>query len=76
MHYGDESIREVFRKYYRYGFTQRMLKNSYYGKFAGLSGRNRSTLPVRNRIKSIPIQVLRGVPFVLGYLTGKTEDDN
>ena len=36
-HYGDESIREVFRKYYRYGYTQRMLKNTYYGEFAGLS---------------------------------------
>ena len=74
MHYGDERIREVFRKYYRYGYTQRMLKNTYYGKFAGLSGRNRSTLPVRNRIKSIPIQVLRGVPFVLGYLGGKSKN--
>ena len=73
MHYGDESIREVFRKYYRYGYTQRMLKNTYYGKFAGLSGRNRSTLPVKNRIKSIPVQVLRGVPFVLGYLGGNNK---
>ena len=74
-HYGDESIREVFRKYYRYGYTQRMLKNTYYGEFAGLSGRNRSTLPVRNRIRSIPIQVLRGVPFVLGYLGSKSKND-
>ena len=74
MHYGDESISEVFRKYYRYGYTQRMLKNTYYGKFAGLSGRNRSTLPVKNRIKSIPIQVLRGVPFVLGYLGGNNKN--
>ena len=74
-HYGDESIREVFRKYYRYGYTQRMLKNTYYGEFAGLSGRNRSTLPVRNRIRSIPIQVLRGVPFVLGYLNSNNKND-
>ena len=74
-HYGDESIREVFRKYYRYGYTQRMLKNTYYGEFAGLSGRNRSTLPVRNRIKSIPVQALRGIPFVLGYLNGKSKND-
>ena len=74
MHYGDESISEVFRKYYRYGYTQRMLKNTYYGKFAGLSGRNRSTLPVKNRIESIPIQVLRGVPFVLGYLGGNNKN--
>ena len=74
-HYGDESIMEVFRKYYRYGYTQRMLKNTYYGEFAGLSGRNRSTLPVRNRIRSIPIQVLRGVPFVLGYLNSNNKND-
>ena len=74
-HYGDESISEVFSKYYRYGYTQRLLKNTYYGEFAGLSGRNRSTLPVRNRIKSIPIQVLRGVPFVLGYLNGNNKND-
>ncbi len=33
------------------------------------------TLPVINRIKSILIQVLRGVPFVLGYLKGKSKDD-
>jgi hypothetical protein len=33
------------------------------------------TLPVLNRIKSILIQVLRGVPFVLGYLKGKSKDD-
>ena len=73
-HYGDESIRELFKKYHRYGYTQRMLKNTHYGELAGLSGRNRSTLPLRNRIKSIPIQVLRGVPFVLGYLKGKSKD--
>ncbi len=75
LHYGDESIRDVFRKYYRYGYTQRMMKNTFYREFAGLSGRNRSTLPIRSRIMSIPIQVLRGVPFVIGYLNGKTEDD-
>ena len=74
-HYGDETIGEVFRKYYRYGYTQRMMKNTYYGEFAGLSGRNRSTLPLRNRIKSIPIQVLRGLPFILGYLNGKSKND-
>ncbi len=75
MHYWDENIKDVSRKYYSYGYIQRMLKNTYYGEFAGLSGRNRSTLPLRNRIKSIPIQVLRGLPFILGYLNGKSKND-
>ena len=57
MHYGDESIREVFRKYYRYGYTQRMLKNTYYGKFADLSGRNRSTLPSCSHLHSVLFQM-------------------
>jgi len=47
-----------------------MLRNTIYKEFAGLSGRNRATLPLRNRIQSIPIQVIRGIPFVLGYISG------
>ena len=70
MHYGDKGLRDTFRKYYRYGHSQKMLRNTIYKEFAGLSGRNRATLPLRNRIQSIPIQVMRGIPFVLGYISG------
>ena len=70
MHYGDKGLRDTFRKYYRYGHSQKMLRNTIYKEFAGLSGRNRATLPLRNRIQSIPIQVIRGIPFVLGYISG------
>ncbi|MEM3845813.1 MAG: hypothetical protein QXU98_08940, partial [Candidatus Parvarchaeota archaeon] len=61
----------LFRKYYRYGNSQAMLRKTYYRALAGLSGRNRSTLPFINRIYSTPIQILRGVPFVLGYAIGR-----
>ena len=70
LHYGDKGLRDTFRKYYRYGHSQKMLSNTIYKEFAGLSGRNRATLPLRNRIQSIPIQVIRGIPFVLGYISG------
>jgi hypothetical protein len=70
MHYGDVGLRDTFRKYYRYGNSQKMLRNTIYKEFAGLSGRNRATLPLKNRIQSIPIQVIRGIPFFLGYISG------
>ncbi len=70
MHYGDESISDFFRKYYKYGYTQKMIRYTQYREMANLSGRNRLTLPLRNKIASIPIQLLRGPPFILGYLHG------
>lgn len=70
LHYGDQSIRDVFKKYYRYGYSQKMLRNTYYRNFSGLSGRNRTTLPFRGIIRSIPIQLLRGIPFIIGYTLG------
>lgn len=73
LHYGDESFLAVFRKYYRYGFTQKMLRGTYYSEFANLSGRNRSTSSFENRLLSLPLQIIRGVPFVLGYISADKE---
>ena len=73
MHYGDESISSVFEKYYRYGHTQGMLRDTCYQNFANLSGRNRSTSSFRNRLLSLPLQIVRGVPFLLGYISGGKE---
>lgn len=70
IHQGDETLSSIFEKYYRYGYSQNLLRETFYKDFAGLSGRNRVTLPIRDRLMSIPIQVLRGVPFVAGYLNG------
>jgi len=47
-----------------------MLRNTIYKEFACLSGRNRATIQLRIRIQSIPIQVIRGIPFILGYISG------
>ena len=74
IHYGDERVFDIFRKYYRYGYSQSMLRSTSYREFAGLSGRNRTTLPIKNRLMSLPIQVLRGIPFVAGYLKGSNNN--
>lgn len=70
LHYGDTNFRSLFRKYYRYGRSQRILRNTPYRDLASLSGRNRTTLPFGNRLQSVPIQLIRGIPFIFGYLTG------
>lgn len=70
LHYGDETFRSVFKKYYRYGFTQSMLRNTEYSQLASISGRNRSGYPIGSRILSLPLQVIRGVPFLMGYISG------
>ena len=69
QHFGDRNYRSMFRKYYRYGKSQKMLKKTVYSDFAGLGGRNRAGLSVKNRMATIPIQILRGVPFLLGYIS-------
>lgn len=70
LHYGDESLKSIFRKYYRYGFTQKMLMETVYSELANISGRNRSGYALGNRILSLPLQVVRGIPFILGYISG------
>jgi glycosyltransferase involved in cell wall biosynthesis len=70
LHYGDERFIGMLKKYYRYGYSQGILRKTAYQNFAGLGGRNRSTLPVKNKMMSLPVQLLRGVPFVAGYLKG------
>lgn len=73
LHYGDEDLKAVFKKYYRYGKSQKMLRDSYYGDFASLSGRNRSTALPGDWITSLPLQIVRGIPFLLGYISGTHE---
>lgn len=70
LHYGDSDFNEVFKKYFRYGKSQKMLRNSYYSDFAGLSGRNRANASPKDWAMSLPLQIIRGIPFLLGYLSG------
>lgn len=69
LHYGDETLKSVFYKYYRYGFTQRMLTETIYSELANISGRNRSSYTMSDRILTLPLQAIRGVPFILGYIS-------
>ena len=70
MHFGDMDYASLFRKYYRYGKSQKLLKKTVYSDLANLGGRNRAGLLVKNRAATLPIQILRGFPFLLGYISG------
>jgi len=69
LHYGDSDFNDVFRKYFRYGRSQKILRNSYYKDFAGLSGRNRANASPKDWAMSLPVQIMRGIPFLFGYLS-------
>ncbi len=70
LHYGDETLKSVFLKYYRYGFTQKMLRETVYSQLADISGRTRYGYAIGDRILSMPLQAIRGFPFILGYISG------
>lgn len=70
LHYGDKSMKSIFRKYYRYGYTQKMLRKTVYSQMANISGRTRYGYAISDRILSMPLQVIRGFPFILGYISG------
>lgn len=72
LHYGDENLNSVFRKYYRYGYTQKMLKETTYSELANISGRTRNGYSIGDRILSLPLQVVRGIPFIFGYISGES----
>ena len=56
MHYGDETFRSMFEKYYKYGFTQRMLKTTVYSELANITGRNRSGYPLAEKGDTARVQ--------------------
>ena len=70
MHFGDMRYTSLFRKYYRYGKSQRMLRYTAYSNLAGIGGRTRKGLNFRDRMATVPLQILRGAPFLLGYIGG------
>lgn len=69
-HFGETSYKDLFKKYYRYGRSQKILRKTPYADFASLRGRTRHGLSGAERLTTVPIQLLRGFPFVLGYISG------
>lgn len=69
--YGEMSFRESFRKYYRYGRTQRVLSGTVYNDLLTLGKRRRRIGKIRYIPAVLAIYGIRGTAFFMGfYLSG------
>ena len=66
-HYGDAKLSEIFKKYFRYGKTIKVLKNTPYSKFTRIS-RKRRKICKGNKLTLNMLYLARAIPFLLGYI--------
>ena len=64
---GEKSVMESMTKYFRYGKTQKLLKNTKYEKSLGVKGRFRKIPSLRYIPAVMAIYAIRGLPYLAGY---------
>ena len=71
-HFGDSSLLEIMRKYYRYGKSARVLKNSYYSDFLAKKRVTRRICrgSFWERKSLYLLYLARGIPYLLGFYLG------
>ena len=74
-HYDDSSLKKIIKKYYWYGKSQKILKQLSASAASNLSTHIRKNVNLKMRLKTIPINATRGIPFILGYIFGKKKDE-
>jgi len=71
VHRGDRTLREILRKYHRYGHYHKVLKGTPYEFMLSLSKRRRTCRGFRltwpQRAQLMLLYAARGIPFALGY---------
>lgn len=68
IHQSDEGIIDVFKKFYKYGRNTKKISGTVYHTISDLRGRRRKYLGTMEKLYGILFILLRGTPFVLGYL--------
>jgi len=68
-HFGDPSLSDIVRKYYRYGKTAKALKNTPYSDFLAKKRVKRRICKGSfwERISLYLLYLARGIPYLLGY---------
>ncbi|AWR96245.1 glycosyltransferase [Acidianus sulfidivorans JP7] len=71
-HYGDATLSEIFEKYYRYGKSINLLKETPYSNFLSIRRKKRRICKggLKERILLYVLYAARGIPFVLGMRIG------
>jgi len=67
-HYEDDNIKKIIKKYYFYGKSQKILKKLKNSETKKLSTHKRNNVNIITRMKILPIDMARGIPFLLGYM--------
>ena len=69
-HYGDVSVTDIVRKYYRYGKSLKVLKNTPYSFMTSVSRKKREICKggIYDRIVLYTLYFVRGIPFLLGEI--------
>lgn len=69
-HYGDVSLRDIIRKYYRYGKSLKVLKDTPYSFMMSVSRKKRDICVggLKGRLILYSLYLIRGVPFLIGKL--------
>ncbi|WP_216604165.1 hypothetical protein [Acidianus sp. RZ1] len=67
-HFGDSSLFNVMKKYYRYGKTHKLLKETPYKELLSVGRRKRDLCDVslKEKIGLYTLYAVRGIPFLLG----------
>ncbi len=66
-HFEDDSLLKIFRKYHRYGRSQRVLNLIENSETKYFFRHVRKKIPLLKRIGTIPISTARILPFLVGY---------
>lgn len=67
-HYGDYSLKEIIKKYHRYGYSSRILIGTSYEFVLKYNSHKRKDIDLITKIKTFPLFLARGVPFLIGRL--------
>ncbi|ADX81892.1 glycosyltransferase [Sulfolobus islandicus] len=65
-HVEDYSLWNFMRKWYKYGKNAKLLRGTEYERFI-YERRTRPGLSLGEKVKLLPLMVIKGVPFALGY---------
>ena len=74
-HYEDGSLKKIIKKYYWYGKSQKTLRGLSESAASNLSTHMRKNVAFTMRLKTIPISTARGIPFILGYIFGRNNNE-
>ena len=68
--YGDVSLRDIMRKYYRYGKSLKVLKGTPYSFMTSVSRKKRNICKgeIYDRVVLYTLYFARGIPFLLGEI--------